>query len=86
MGFLAGRSACVNGDLQPVPTNANIPFRTVSVVTMAMIWFFVPLKPVEGNFFEKLKDMDWIGSILSLAMTLCILVNMFSYLCAEYRR
>lgn len=42
---------------------------------MGMIWFFVPLKPVEGNFFEKIKDMDWIGSILSLAMTLCILVG-----------
>lgn len=51
-----------------------MPF-AVSVITMGMIWFFVPLKPVEGNFFEKIKDMDWIGSILSLAMTLCILVG-----------
>lgn len=49
---------------------------TVSVITMAMIWIFVPLKPVEGNFFEKIKDMDWIGSVLSLAMTLCILVRL----------
>lgn len=48
----------------------------VSVATMALIWLFVPLKPVEGKFMEKIRDMDWIGSFLSLAMTLCILVSL----------
>ncbi|WVW84312.1 hypothetical protein I302_106346 [Kwoniella bestiolae CBS 10118] len=46
----------------------------LSALTMVLIQFTVPLKPVSGDFKEKLKSMDWIGSVLSLTMTVTILV------------
>ncbi|OCF44230.1 hypothetical protein I317_01848 [Kwoniella heveanensis CBS 569] len=46
----------------------------LSALTIALIHFTVPLKPVEGEIREKIKSMDWIGSVLSLTMTVCILV------------
>lgn len=65
----------VYSDCNLLPTSVNIFLSSVvSLITMTMIWFLVPLKPVEGKFFENIKDMDWMGSILSLAMTLCLLV------------
>ncbi|WWC69847.1 uncharacterized protein I206_103790 [Kwoniella pini CBS 10737] len=46
----------------------------LSALTMLLIQYTVPLKPVGGELKHKLAKMDWIGSILSLAMTICILV------------
>ncbi|WRT68119.1 uncharacterized protein IL334_005094 [Kwoniella shivajii] len=46
----------------------------LSTLTMGLIHFTVPLRPVSGDFKEKLRSMDWIGSVLSLTMTVCILV------------
>nr|XP_018262690.1 uncharacterized protein I303_04169 [Kwoniella dejecticola CBS 10117]OBR84848.1 hypothetical protein I303_04169 [Kwoniella dejecticola CBS 10117] len=46
----------------------------LSALTMLLIHYTVPLKPVSGDLKEKLSRMDWIGSALSQAMTVCILV------------
>ncbi|WWC94377.1 hypothetical protein V866_001219 [Kwoniella sp. B9012] len=46
----------------------------LSALTMVLIQFTVPLKPVSGDLKEKLRSMDWIGSVLSLTMTVTILV------------
>jgi hypothetical protein len=42
---------------------------------MLLIQFTVPQKPLEGDFMEKVRNMDWLGSVLSLTMTICILVG-----------
>ena len=42
---------------------------------MLLIWFLVPLAPVTGKFWGKMKAMDWAGSFLSLAMTVLLLVS-----------
>ncbi|WVR08410.1 hypothetical protein IAU60_005465 [Kwoniella sp. DSM 27419] len=46
----------------------------LSALTMALIHFTVPLNPVHGEIGDKLKSMDWFGSVLGLTMTICILV------------
>ncbi|GAA5850102.1 hypothetical protein JCM8547_001011 [Rhodosporidiobolus lusitaniae] len=46
----------------------------MGVVTMLIIWFLLPLKHVTGDFTTKLKQMDWVGTVLALAMTVCFLV------------
>ncbi|WVF66413.1 hypothetical protein IAT40_001153 [Kwoniella sp. CBS 6097] len=46
----------------------------LSALTTALIHYTVPLKPMEGLVSEKLRSMDWMGSVLSLSMTVCILV------------
>ncbi|KAL7418362.1 hypothetical protein Q5752_006820 [Cryptotrichosporon argae] len=45
-----------------------------AVLTIILIQFTVPHKPLEGGIKEKLAKMDWIGSLLSLTMIICILV------------
>ncbi|KAK4705325.1 hypothetical protein P7C70_g880, partial [Phenoliferia sp. Uapishka_3] len=44
------------------------------VITMIIIWFLLPLSHVEGDLLGKVKQMDWLGTLLSLAMTVCALV------------
>nr|XP_031860302.1 uncharacterized protein CI109_004186 [Kwoniella shandongensis]KAA5527374.1 hypothetical protein CI109_004186 [Kwoniella shandongensis] len=46
----------------------------LACMTMALIQFTVPQKPLVGGIKEKLKHMDWIGTVLSLTMTVCLLV------------
>ncbi|GAA6001849.1 hypothetical protein JCM10207_002349 [Rhodosporidiobolus poonsookiae] len=46
----------------------------LGVITMLIIWFLLPLKHVTGDLKTKLKQMDWLGTVLALAMTICFLV------------
>ncbi|GAA6032729.1 hypothetical protein JCM8097_000763 [Rhodosporidiobolus ruineniae] len=46
----------------------------LGVVTILIIWFLLPLKHVGGDFKTKLRQMDWLGTVLALAMTICFLV------------
>ena len=41
---------------------------------MVLVQFTVPQKPLAGGIKEKVESMDWLGSLLSLAMIVCILV------------
>ncbi|KAK4689043.1 hypothetical protein P7C73_g1064, partial [Tremellales sp. Uapishka_1] len=46
----------------------------LAALTMGLIYYTVPQKPIEGGVAQKMKSMDWLGSSLSLTMTVCILV------------
>ncbi|GAA5994953.1 uncharacterized protein JCM10292_004450 [Rhodotorula paludigena] len=46
----------------------------IGVVTMLIIWLLLPLKHVTGDLKTKLRQMDWLGTVLALAMTICFLV------------
>lgn len=46
---------------------------------MVIIWFLFPLTHVGGDLFTKVKKMDWLGTFLSLAMTVCFLVRPFCF-------
>ncbi|BGP36741.1 hypothetical protein JCM10449v2_000643 [Rhodotorula kratochvilovae] len=46
----------------------------LGVVTILIIWLLLPLKHVAGDLKTKLKQMDWLGTVLALAMTICFLV------------
>ncbi|GJN91636.1 hypothetical protein Rhopal_004659-T1 [Rhodotorula paludigena] len=46
----------------------------IGVVTMLIIWLLLPLKHVTGDLKTKLRQMDWLGTFLALAMTICFLV------------
>jgi len=50
----------------------------VSGFSLVQILFFLPLKPVTGSFKQKLKKVDFIGSIVSLTSTILILVPISS--------
>lgn len=41
---------------------------------MLIIWLLLPLKHVTGDLKTKLRQMDWLGTFLALAMTICFLV------------
>ena len=47
----------------------------MGAITMVIIWFLLPLNPVSGDLLSKVKRMDWLGTVLSLAMTVCLLVS-----------
>lgn len=47
----------------------------MGVITMVIIWFLLPLNPVKGDLLSKVRQMDWTGTVLSLAMTVCFLVS-----------
>ncbi|BGP12769.1 hypothetical protein JCM10213v2_000686 [Rhodosporidiobolus nylandii] len=46
----------------------------LGVATMLIIWLLLPLKHVTGDLKTKLRQMDWLGTVLALAMTICFLV------------
>ncbi|KAF9556324.1 MFS general substrate transporter [Agrocybe pediades] len=46
----------------------------LTTVTIFLIWFLLPLKHVTGGVKEKLLKIDWLGSMLSLAAIVLILV------------
>jgi hypothetical protein len=47
----------------------------VAAVTIALVFYTVPQKELEGDVWQKIRTMDWLGSFLSLAMTVCLLVS-----------
>lgn len=47
----------------------------MGAITMVIIWFLLPLNPVKGDLLSKVRQMDWTGTVLSLAMTVCLLVS-----------
>jgi EmrB/QacA subfamily drug resistance transporter len=46
----------------------------MTAVTMVLIVFLLPLKKVPGSVTEKLKAVDWLGSVLSLGGIVMLLV------------
>lgn len=46
----------------------------VSVASLPVIWWLLPLKSVPGSVREKMKDVDWGGCVLSLAGIVLLLV------------
>lgn len=42
--------------------------------TMITIFFLLPLKQVPGSFMDKIKQIDWTGSFLSLAGIVIVLI------------
>ncbi|EIW72421.1 hypothetical protein TREMEDRAFT_26105 [Tremella mesenterica DSM 1558] len=51
----------------------NIP---VTVFAMVVITILLPLKPVKGSVFEKLRKVDWFGSILTIAWAVLVLLGL----------
>lgn len=49
----------------------TVPF---AVAAMPVIWWFLPLKPVPGALGDKLRSVDWAGSVLGLAGVVLVLV------------
>jgi archaellum biogenesis protein FlaJ (TadC family) len=47
----------------------------VASLTIVLIHFTVPQKPLAGNLLQKTRQMDWLGTVLSLSMSVCILVS-----------
>ena len=47
----------------------------ISVLCMIQIYFFLPLVKVSGNMKSKLKKVDYVGSVVSLAATIFVLVR-----------
>ena len=39
------------------------------------VWFFMPLKPVEGDWRQKCRAIDWLGALLSFAAALLLVVS-----------
>ena len=50
----------------------------VSAISLIQVIFFLPLKPVTGSFKNKLKKIDFLGSLLMLMATVFILVPISS--------
>ncbi|KAL8287175.1 hypothetical protein RQP46_003627 [Phenoliferia psychrophenolica] len=46
----------------------------LGAITIVIIWFLLPLTHVKGDVLSKVKQMDWLGTFLSLTMTVCLLV------------
>lgn len=49
----------------------NLPMTAIAVVVVV---FALPLKAVKGNIMTKLKQIDYLGSILTLAFSILILM------------
>jgi hypothetical protein len=50
----------------------------VASLTIVLIHFTVPQKPLAGNLLQKTRQMDWLGTVLSLSMSVCILVSLLN--------
>ena len=46
----------------------------ISVCVIILIWYILPLKPVRGNIKSKIMRVDFVGSLLSLAGTILLLI------------
>ena len=44
-------------------------------LTTGFVWFFMPLKKVEGDWKVKLKAIDFVGVILALASSTLLVVS-----------
>ncbi|TGZ80667.1 MFS drug transporter [Ascodesmis nigricans] len=58
----------------------NLP---LTLITTACVFFFMPLRPVEGSWKKKLKAVDFIGAALTLACS-ALLVLGFTWAGADY--
>ncbi|GJE91548.1 MFS drug transporter [Phanerochaete sordida] len=48
----------------------------MTVVSAIMVWFFMPLKPVEGDWRVKVRRVDWLGVALILASSTLIVLSL----------
>lgn len=46
----------------------------ITIPTMFMIWFYLPLKHRSGDYVEKMKKIDYGGIFLNIASTLLVLI------------
>lgn len=53
----------------------NLPLTAMSTVA---VFYFMPLKPVEGSWLAKIKMVDFFGCSLTLAASTLIVVSRFS--------
>lgn len=49
----------------------------MTVFVIVSVYLLLPQSLVTGKTRDNLKKMDWLGSICSLAMSICLLVSMF---------
>ena len=45
-------------------------------IAIIVVQFFLPFKPLTGNYREKLKRIDYVGTLLILASTTLILLSL----------
>jgi hypothetical protein len=53
----------------------NLPLTAISTVA---VFYFMPLKPVEGSWLAKIKMVDFLGCALTLAASTLIVVSLCS--------
>lgn len=56
----------------PYPAGISPPFLFVSLIP---IWIFLPQKPLDGDFSTKVRQIDFLGSLLSMAGSIFLLVR-----------
>ena len=54
----------------------NLPLGAVAV---AVVWKLLPLKKVDGNVKEKLKRVDYLGSVLICLASVLMLVSQLHF-------
>jgi hypothetical protein len=53
----------------------NLPLTAISTVA---VFYFMPLKPVEGSWLAKIEMVDFFGCALTLAASTLIVVSLCS--------
>jgi predicted MFS family arabinose efflux permease len=48
----------------------------ISITCIVQLWWLLPQNELSGNFLEKLRKVDFVGSLLSLAAVVLILVSL----------
>ena len=48
----------------------------ISLACVAQLWWMLPQNKLSGNFMDKVRKVDFIGSLLSLVAVVCILVGL----------
>lgn len=56
----------------------------IAAIAFAIIFFLLPLKRVTGSYVAKLKQVDWLGSALTLAWVMLALIAL-SWAGSQYR-
>ncbi|PWN99155.1 multidrug resistance protein fnx1, partial [Tilletiopsis washingtonensis] len=72
-----GIGPVIGGALASTSTWRNI-FRLMlplSFLGGVAVWFFMPLKPVEGDWRQKSRAIDWLGAFLSFAAALLLVLG-----------
>jgi MFS family permease len=47
----------------------------ISLACVAQLWWMLPQNKLSGNFLDKVRKVDFMGSLLSLVAVVCILVS-----------